>query len=247
MAQAAALVGALRAVLRARNMTYAQLAKGLRLSEASVKRMFASRNFSLARLDQVCAVLGIEISDLARQVSQEVTAPTVLTREQEQELVAEPRLLFVAVHVLNHWSVAQILADSNMTRAECVGLLARLDRMGVIELLPNDRVRVRVSRDFTWLPAGPIHQYILAAIRDDFLATSFKSSGQQLLFNHAMLSRASNAIVQRKMRQLAAEMAELHHQDLDLPLAERTGTVLLQALRPWMPASFHGLRRTGVE
>jgi transcriptional regulator with XRE-family HTH domain len=75
MAQAESLVNALKNLLKARGITYAQLAKGLGLSEASVKRIFAERSFTLERLDQVCTLLGIQISDLARMVVAEQPVP----------------------------------------------------------------------------------------------------------------------------------------------------------------------------
>jgi hypothetical protein len=40
------------------------------------------------------------------------------------------------------------------------------------------------------------------------------------------------------LRQLASEFSELHHGDLRLPLAERFGTSLLLAVRPWLPDAF---------
>src|SRR5204863_4531672 len=98
MAQTAALVDALKDVLRARGVTYAKLAKGLGLSEASVKRIFAARSFTLERLDQVCAFLAIEISDLAKMVADERASPERLTFEQEKVLVSDSKLLLVAVH-----------------------------------------------------------------------------------------------------------------------------------------------------
>ena len=42
MSQTAAVVEALKRALKARKLTYAQVARTLKLSEASVKRMFAA-------------------------------------------------------------------------------------------------------------------------------------------------------------------------------------------------------------
>src|SRR6476469_3791249 len=103
MAQTAALIDALKRVLRAKGVTYAKLAKGLKLSEASVKRIFADRSFTLERLDRIC--------------------------EQEKELVSDPKLLLVAVHALNHWSLEEIIETYALSKAECIRLLARLDRL----------------------------------------------------------------------------------------------------------------------
>src|SRR5688572_25202412 len=54
MAHSGALVEVLKRELRTKGVTYAQVARKLGLSEASVKRMFSRRDFTLKRLDQVC-------------------------------------------------------------------------------------------------------------------------------------------------------------------------------------------------
>lgn len=59
MARTAALVDRLKRELRGRNITYAAVAKGLGMSEASVKRMFSRKEFTLSRLDAICELAGI--------------------------------------------------------------------------------------------------------------------------------------------------------------------------------------------
>ena len=53
MAHTAALVDVLKRELKARGITYAHVARKLNLSEASVKRMFSKREFTLKRLDEI--------------------------------------------------------------------------------------------------------------------------------------------------------------------------------------------------
>ena len=74
MARTAALVDNLKRELRARNITYAAVAKRLGMSEASVKRMFSQKEFTLSRLDSICEVAGLEFSDLARTLTQRLHA-----------------------------------------------------------------------------------------------------------------------------------------------------------------------------
>ncbi|HWA36302.1 MAG TPA: helix-turn-helix transcriptional regulator [Burkholderiales bacterium] len=243
MAQTEALVAALKDVLKARGMTYARVAKGLGLSEASVKRVFASRSFTLQRLDEVCALLGIDITDLAAMVRAEAETPVRLSLAQEKELVSDNRLLLVAVHALNGWGIDDILDNYELTRAECVKLLARLDRVGILELLPNNRIRIRVARDFAWLPDGPIQQYFRAQVQADFFRSRFDGEGELMTFATGMLTPTSGAALRQKLRQVLGEFYELHHQDLGLPLDQRAGTSLLLAVRPWMPETFKKLAR----
>jgi DNA-binding Xre family transcriptional regulator len=62
MSQTNNLLLALKKQLRAQGKTYADVAQLLDLSEASVKRLFASQSFTLQRLEQLCDWLQIEFS-----------------------------------------------------------------------------------------------------------------------------------------------------------------------------------------
>ena len=70
------LVTALKAELRRAGITYARLARELGLAESSVKRILARGDLSLARIDQILALLQMDFAELARQVAA-ARAPTV--------------------------------------------------------------------------------------------------------------------------------------------------------------------------
>jgi transcriptional regulator with XRE-family HTH domain len=108
MSQTAAVVHALKRALKARKLTYAQVAKTLKLSEASVKRMFAANHFTLERFEQVFQLAGIGLTDLAREVDSERNYISQLTLEQEREIVGNPKLFLAAVCALNHMTLEQI-------------------------------------------------------------------------------------------------------------------------------------------
>jgi DNA-binding Xre family transcriptional regulator len=243
MAQRIALTNALKSVLKARGVTYSRIAAGLALSEASVKRIFSRRSFTLERLDEICDLVGIEITDLARIVRQETDSPAQLSRDQEEQLVSNPKLLLVAIHVLSHWSFDEIVSTYDLSRAECIKQLTRLDKLGLIDLLPHNKVRVRVTQNFSWLPDGPIQHYFRAHVRDDFLRSQFEQDGEMMVFVSGMLAQSSNAAVRTHLRRLVREFSDLDQQDAHLPLAQRFGTSLLLAIRPWSPQSFRSLRK----
>ena len=71
MSQTNNLLLALKKQLRAQGKTYADVAQLLDLSEASVKRLFASQSFTLQRLEQLCDWLQIEFSELMQQAQQQ--------------------------------------------------------------------------------------------------------------------------------------------------------------------------------
>ena len=102
--------------------------------------MFSRRDFTLKRLDDICRCAQIEFSELARAVVRDETLISHLTLEQEKEIVSDRKLFLVAVCALNHVTFDQIVETYDISTAECVQLLARLDRLKFIELLPGNRI-----------------------------------------------------------------------------------------------------------
>jgi DNA-binding Xre family transcriptional regulator len=243
MAQTRALIGALKQVLKSRQITYAELARRLAMSEASIKRVFARQTFTLERLDRICDLLGIEITDLAKMVEHDAERVTALTWAQEKEIVSNPKLLLVAVHALNHWTLDEIVEHYVISRTDCIRELARLDRLRIIDLLPNNRIKLLVARNFSWLPDGPIRQLFRSQVQTDFFSGRFDGKGETLAFVSGMLSANSNAVILNHIRRISAEFTELHNQDTGLAFADRFGTSLMIAMRPWLPEMFKKLRR----
>ena len=243
MAHTAALVDALKRELRVRGITYATLAPQLKLSEASVKRMFSRRDFTLKRLDDICRCTQIDFAELARAVARDDALISHLTLEQEKEIVSERKLFLVAVCVLNHVTFDQIVETYDISSAECVKLLARLDRLKFIELLPGNRVKLLVSRTFAWLPDGPIQQFFNHHAHNEFFRSRFNRPDEFMLVVNGMLSKSSSADVVGRLKRITREFSELHNDDARLPLGERSPMTLLVAVRHWQLAAFAQLRR----
>ncbi len=239
------LVDALKRALKGRGITYANVAAGLGLSEASVKRMFSRRDFTLQRMEDVCHVAGIDFGEIVRDVSAEEAGMTHLTVEQEEEIVSDPKLMLIALCAVGNWTLQQIVDTYEISRAECIRYLTRLDRRRIIELQRGNRIRPLISRTFSWLPDGPIQRHFRSRVESEFLSSKFDHPGELFLFVNGMLSRKGTAEFIARMRRVAADFADLHAADRSLPLPERHGTSVLLAVRPWEPRAFRALRREG--
>jgi DNA-binding Xre family transcriptional regulator len=233
----------LRAQLRAESITYKVLADRIGMSESSVKRMFGQRDMSLSRLAQICKAAGIAMEDVLRGAADARTHADTLTLLQEKSLMANPRLLLVAICCLGHWSVEQVLETYELTEPECIGCLAELDRLGLIELKPMNRYSLRVSNAFRWLPDGPVQQYFRSQVVADYFSGRFDGDGETLMCLPARLSDASSKELVQKIQQLAGELARLHQADRRLESDERDGFTLLLGFRSWEFAAFTALRR----
>ena len=233
----------LRAELRATGITYKGLAERIGVSESSVKRMFGQKDMALSRLAQICQVTGIAMEDVLRRAADARPQADALTLPQETSLVANPRLLLMAICCLGHWSLEQVIETYRLTEAESITLLAELDRLGLIELKPLNRYSLRVSNAFRWLPDGPVQRFFREHVVADYFAGGFNRPGEALMCLPARLSSASAQELGQKIAQLAGELARLHRNDRRLPLQERDGYTLLLGFRSWEFAAFTALRR----
>lgn len=236
--QANALIASLKKALKSQGLTYRDVAAHLELSEASVKRMFSEENLSLRRLDAICQLAGLEISDLARRMEAETRRVLELSEEQERELVSDNKLLLVAFLVVNAWTFEQIRTHYNFSENGLVQYLARLDRLKFIELLPGNRIRRLISPQFGWRRNGPIQAFFNRFLRDDYLDSEFAAPGESFGFVSGMLSPESNRLMMDKLAQLAAEFNQLNRRDQQLELSARQGCSMILALRPWQPKAF---------
>lgn len=243
MAQTKALIDTLKQALKNQHMTYAEVAQKLDMSEANVKRMFASRRFTLERLEDVCQLIQLELSDLFQLYEESRQRITTLSKEQEKELVSDTRLLLVAVSVRNRLCFDDIVNNYNFSPAECVRYLAKLDKLKIIDLLPNNRIKLRIDEHFHWLRNGPIERFYEKQIQNQFLKATFNGELEERMFLFGLLGDSSAQIIINKMKALAKELAELHRQDVNLPLGKRHNIGLMMALRPWDLDAFVPLHR----
>ncbi len=234
---------ALRTGLRQAGVTYRQLGERTGMSESSIKRVFSQGDLSLSRLAAFCKAAGLSMEDVLRQAADAAPHADVLTLAQERSLVADPWLLLVAISCLGHWSLAQIVETYAIDEPACIGHLAQLDRLGVIELQPLNRYRLRVSRTFRWLPGGPVQQLVRQAVVPDYFSGRFDGPGETLMLVHGRLTEASAMELAQRLQQVGGELARLHQEDQRLPADRRDGYTLMVGLRSWEFEAFTAMRR----
>ena len=228
------LLQSLRAEMRRAGLTYRALAGRVGMSESSIKRVFSSGDMSLTRLAQFCQAAGVSMHDVMQQALQAAPETDRLTLEQERSLVADPMLLLVAVCCLGQWSFEQIVETYRVEPAPCTAALVRLDRLGLIELQPRDRVRLRVPRDFRWRSHGPVRRRYGAQVLQEFMLDRFGGERSLLRFEARELSEASIQVLRRKLERLALEVAELAELDAGLPESRKRSMGVAVAMRPWV-------------
>jgi DNA-binding Xre family transcriptional regulator len=243
MSDTSALVDALKQELKAAQVTYAELARRIGMSESSVKRMFSQREMTLSRVDDICRAIRIDFADLARAVADRQVLVQELTLEQERAIVRDRVLLLVGICCLSQWTFEQIVATYRLSEPECIHALTRLDRLGVLELRPLNRYRMKLAKTFRWRPDGPIMQFFRQHVLPDYFTGRFARHDETLLLVHGSIGHDAALALRERITRLAHDFAQQQLADQRLPASEREGYTMILAMREWEFAAFTDLRR----
>ena len=237
------LITALKGELKRQGITYAALAQQLGMAESSVKRIFAKGDMPLSRIDQILAVLKMGFAELAEQVVHAQPQRHEVTLAQESAVVADRKLLLVDICCLSGWTFDQIVATYRLSQAEAVKYLAQLDRLGIIELRPQNRYRVKLDKTFRWRAQGPVMAYFRREVVPDYFGGGFDADGETLMLVHGRISKALAGIFVERLQRVGQDFATQHLADQKLPDDRKDAYTLVIAMRSWLFAAFRDLKR----
>jgi DNA-binding Xre family transcriptional regulator len=230
----ALLIDVMKQELKAQDMTYADVADKLEMSESSVKRMFSKKEMPLTRVDDICRLLNTDFAELSRRVSLATPLMGELTYEQEIAVSKDPKLLLCAICVLSYWTLEQIVEIYQITEAETIRCLVTLDKIGIIELKPLNRYRLKVAKTFKWRSDGPIRLYFIGR---------FDRAGETLMMVHGNINRAIAPAFVERIQRIGEDFSKQHLADQKIDEKHRDGMTLIVGLRRWEFSAFTGLRR----
>lgn len=234
MDQTAELLDALKKTLKSRGMTYADVASGLGISEASVKRIFAEHTFTLRRLEEVCRLVGTNIYELARRTGMRAeSAPRELSASQEAALADDPVLLTYFYLLITGWSPTRIARRFGLGRERNSAYLDALDALKLIQRLPRNRARLLTGRRIDWRRNGPVRRLYEARVKAEFLQSRFTAADEVMRLESGELSNVSVSVLKRRIERLAAEFEGYADADVALPADQKRAFALLLAFRPW--------------
>ena len=118
MTTSARIIDTLKRQFKVRGLTYKVLAERLELSESAVKHMFSTGNFSLRRLDDICAILELDIGDLVNISESQEPKIEQLSDDNERAIVADIRLLLITYCLINYWTFDEIIERYDIAPAE---------------------------------------------------------------------------------------------------------------------------------
>jgi DNA-binding Xre family transcriptional regulator len=205
----------LKAVLKARRMTYADLAELLGLSEPTVKRIFAERDCKLSRLNDICAALGLTLDDLVAEANRVDVQPTRLIDRQESQLAEDRPAFHLFLLLLDGMTIEEIQEQYQLEKQMIFKLGMKLEKIGLAEVTPGNRVRLTVQSPVEFRRDGPLHHSLvklnMAFLRSTYLARDTEHSAY-LTQTRRMTQKTAQHILAR-LRDVQVELSNLARRD----------------------------------
>jgi DNA-binding Xre family transcriptional regulator len=154
------VMGHLKAALKRQKMNYRDLANGLGLSESGVKKIFLARDGSFQRINEICAYLGLTLSDVLSGTT-ETVRPIHYSDKQQTFLIENPKAFALYWKlVYERESVEKSVASLNLSEKSGFSVLRKLDQHRLIKLLPGGRVQLPPIQLIRWAGTGPLVEKI---------------------------------------------------------------------------------------
>ncbi len=142
---------ALKEVMKGRKLNYSELAKKIEMSESGLKKLMASQDCSMSKLDQICDVLNIDLADLLAIAKEKKDEGLIFNEKQEKLFLKHPRYYhFFSELTSNEGDWKKVMKKHRLERKECLSALTALDKVNLIELGAKEAVKlVYKGNDFT--------------------------------------------------------------------------------------------------
>ena len=145
---------------------------------------------------------------------------------------------------MTYWSVDEVLSRYRIGETEVITLLAELDRMQMIELQPNNRVRLLLSNNFEWQKNGPVEKYFRSHVQTEFFNTSFDQDGALRVIKNGVITQKAQLELRNRISNLNQMFDDVSQQERKVPINHRHGVTMILAIRNWQLSVFANLERT---
>ena len=169
MAQTASTIkirNAIKALLKKHGQSYKDLSEALGLSEGAVKQLMTKGSFTTDRIEKVAHWFGLSVLEFIEIALKAESKPHMLSHGQEEILLSYPISIWLLFLLGTGFSLESAKERMNLDAIKFQRAIHRLDQAKLIELLPQNRIRLKSRGPYRFNKTGAIEK----TLRKDYLA-----------------------------------------------------------------------------
>lgn len=224
-----AILDRLRAEMRARAISVADLATRTGRGEATVWRWLRGQGLTLVQLEALCGHVGVALSELIEGAA---AAAETFTLAQERVLAADRGLALVMFSLLHGADRGVWSGEFGLPQVRIDACLARLHRLGLIRIGQGGRVTPCVAPDVRWRAGGPLAMAFQRNVRDFIFEMDFGAADARYVSDVIRLTESGRARVHAVLEDARAEVLRIAGQERRARLCDGTWSALFLLVRP---------------
>lgn len=165
-------------------LTQADLARELSVSLITVKRWYAGKGLRISNLEALSNLMGLKLSEIFALTDSYSAKTFSYTLAQEEALAAEPKLLALFDLLIGGVTLNQIKKRYNIDEKSLTSLLLKLDKLRLIELHANNKIKLVKAGEPLWNESGPLSKKFRSQMIHEFLGSHEKKSTSFMIHDY---------------------------------------------------------------
>lgn len=237
---------AIKRLLKNRGLNYSVLAKGLGVSQITIKRYMTKNDFSIAFIAQLAAFLGMRFDDFMRYVAEEKVDVSILTQEQDEYLASHPGHCAYMNELRAGHTPLQIERRCKLKRASTERYLLDLERIGILEYHSISRVKLKVDRyiDINQAPCirREFQKFVLSQIPGHFIKRTLDPGESVIDIALLRLSNATYKAMKAEINAVATKFSLASHYESRTERPEELQSITLAMVADvWQDQAFQSV------
>ena len=213
-------------VIKEKGYTQEEFAQIIGVSMPTLSRWLRGEGLLFQDLNRMLEKLGVKLSDLAMLAEGDLAQKFTYTLEQEDAFVSTEGLLAFFDQLLNGKTVSQIVRSFKLSEKSTSFYLAKLNKLKLIEWLPNNKVKIIVSGEPSWISGGPLSQKFRKQIINEHIQNHLNNR-EMLRMGVYSLTADSNKKINEKFQEFMESIRMLEIKDTNSGAPKKLMTVIL--------------------
>ena len=158
----------LKGMTRAKGLTQASLAKDMGVSLPTIKRWFSGKGVTLENLFSLLDLIGVSFQDLIEFIPPELKG-FQYSSQQEEFFTRNPMYLAYFDRLLAGDRPQDVARQMRLTAKSTSRYLSGLEKIGLIEVHPENKIRMKVEGEPQWSKDGPLATKFRASVATEFI------------------------------------------------------------------------------
>lgn len=193
----------LKKELKLRGKTYSDIAEPLMLTTSGVKKLFTSHDISLKRLETICQLVGLTVSEVINEASEDFVKDFSFSQEQELLLIQNPELFHLywkmRVESMPLHEYKKTYLDKNKKSKSAIDhSLKKLEKVGLVVISKWGDIRFSDNGLTRWQSQSALVQILNRKWSQDLIESVLSRNSKHDFYNLSRLKLSEETYAQLK-------------------------------------------------